>query len=239
MADELIQKLARRDVLSAEERTWLASLVGPTKNYPAGTALVREHERLHESTLLVSGIAARYAVLRDGMRQITALHVAGDFIDLHSLLLKVMDHAIDALTDCTVVQVPHQKLVETTERFPHLSRVLWLDTVIDGATHRRWMTAMGRQDGAARLAHLLCELYLRLQQVGLASDEEFDLPLTQAVLGDVLGLSTVHVNRLIALLRRSGLISWSGRRVAILDWEGLADLAEFDPTYLRLQQEPV
>ena len=112
-------------------------------------------------------------------------------------------------------------------------------TIIDAAIHRQWLVAMGRRSGLSHLAHLVCELYLRLQAVGQTGDLSFDLPLTQNVLGDALGLSTVHVSRLISELRAEGVVQWSGGRIDILDWRRLAEIAEFDPTYLRLQSEPV
>ena len=150
-----------------------------------------------------------------------------------------MARGVLALTDCVVAQAAHTRLIQLTERPPHLGRLLWLDTIIAAAIHRQWLVAMGRRSGLGHLAHLVCELYLRLQAAGQAGDLTFDLPLTQTVLGDALGLSTVHVSRLITELRGEGVVSWSGGRIRILDWYRLAEIAEFDPTYLRLQSEPV
>ena len=179
------------------------------------------------------------STLTDGGRQITAINVPGDFIDLHGFLLKTMDHSLVALSDITVATVQHVALKRMTEECPRLARALWLETLIDAAIHRQWLVAMGRRSGLSHLAHLVCELYLRLQAVGQTGDLSFDLPLTQNVLGDALGLSTVHVSRLISELRAEGVVQWSGGRIDILDWRRLAEIAEFDPTYLRLQSEPV
>ncbi|RZJ81070.1 MAG: Crp/Fnr family transcriptional regulator, partial [Brevundimonas sp.] len=170
---------------------------------------------------------------------ITELNLTGDFIDLHSLLMKHMDHGIVALTDCVIAHASHADLKRLTGDFPHLARLLWLDTVIDAAIHRQWLVAMGRRSALGHLSHLLCELYLRLEVVGQTDGYVFELPLSQAVLGDALGLSTVHVNRLIGELRGERVITWSGPRVEILRWDRLVEIAEFDPTYLRLQSEPV
>lgn len=150
-----------------------------------------------------------------------------------------MDHGVVSLTDCVIAEAPHSGLIDITERHPHLGRLLWLDTIIDAAIHRQWLVAMGRRSGLGHLAHLVFELYLRLQAVGQTGDLTFDLPLTQTTLGDALGLSTVHVSRLISELRSEGVVAWSGGRIDILDWRRLAEIAEFDPTYLRLQCEPV
>ena len=235
----LIDKLQRRDVLSLQEQAALNDVLGPPIAVAAGVDMIVEGERPGQSTLLIQGLAARYTNLADGGRQITELNVAGDFIDLHSFVLKQMDHGVQALTDCTIVHAPHARLRRITEEHPHLARVLWLDTVIDAAIHRQWIASMGRRTSLAHLAHLLCELYKRLEVVGLAADCSFELPLSQATLADVLGLSTVHVNRLIGELRSTRLLTWTQPKVTILDWDGLAALAEFDPVYLRLHSEPV
>ncbi|MCV0414338.1 MAG: Crp/Fnr family transcriptional regulator [Brevundimonas sp.] len=235
----LVEKLSLRDALSPEEVVALETVLGPSRTIPAGADIVREHSHPLQSTLLISGFSARYSTLKDGGRQITEINISGDFIDLHSLLMKQMDHGVLALTDCVIASAPHARLIELTERHPHLARLLWLDTIIDAAIHRQWLVAMGRRSGLSHLAHLVCELYLRLRAAGQAGDITFDLPLTQTVLGDALGLSTVHVSRLITELRGEGVVNWSGRRVEILDWHRLAEIAEFDATYLRLSNEPV
>ncbi len=235
----LVDKLSLRDRLSAQEIAALEKTLEPPRAVSAGADIVREHTRPLASTLLISGFSARYSTLEDGSRQITEINVSGDFIDLHSLLMKQMDHGVVALTDCVVADAPHTRLIDITERHPHLARLLWLDTIIDAAIHRQWLVAMGRRSGLGHLAHLVCELYLRLQAVGQTGELTYELPLTQSVLGDALGLSTVHVSRLISELRAEGVIQWSGGRIDILDWRRLAEIAEFDPTYLRLQSEPV
>jgi CRP-like cAMP-binding protein len=234
----LIRKLERRDVLSGEEKQALKSAVARVKEARMDEDLVREGDRPSESTLLLEGFAARYKLLRNGRRQITALHIPGDFVDLHSFLLKTMDHGVVALTPCRVGLVPHSTLREITETYLHLGRLLWLSTLIDAAIHREWLVAMGRRPALSQIAHLLCELFLRLQTVRLTQHMSFELPLTQAELGDVLGLSTVHVNRVIQQLRADGLVTWSEQRIAIEDWAQLQEVAEFDPTFLNLDNEP-
>ena len=243
----LVEKLSLRDQVAPDEIEALKDVLDPPREIRSGADIVREHSHPLHSTLLISGFSARYSSLADGARQITELNVPGDFIDLHSLLMKQMDHGVVALTDCVVASAPHAKLIHLTERHPHLTRLLWLDTIIDAAIHRQWLVAMGRRSGLGHLAHLVCELYLRLQAVGQTTGKtsgkadgmRFDLPLTQATLGDALGLSTVHVSRLVTELRGEGVINWCGGQVEILDWRRLAEIAEFDATYLRLQNEPV
>jgi CRP-like cAMP-binding protein len=236
--DLLFAKLERRDRLSADEKAVLRESWSAPRRFAAEQDIVREGQRMRESTLLVEGFCGRYNSLADGRRQITALHIPGDFVDLHSFILHVMDHGVVALSDCTIVTVPHEVLKGISERFPHLSRMLWLSTLIDASINRRWLVAMGRHSSTGQLAHLLCELQVRLEIVGLADPRGYDFPLTQAEVADVLGLSLVHVNRTVQELRREALITWSGRRISILDWNRLSALAEFDVGYLHLEREP-
>ena len=238
MISRLICKLERRDVLSDEEKRALESAVARIKGFRTDEDLVRDGDRPSESYLLLDGFAARYKLLNNGKRQITALHVPGDFVDLHSFLQKKMDHGVATLSPCRVGLVPHTTLRTITERHLHLGRLLWLNTLIDAAIHRDWLVAMGRRPALNQIAHLLCELFLRLQTVGLTQDMSFELPLTQAELGDVLGLSSVHVNRIIKELRAQELATWRGEIVTIEDWTRLQEVAEFDPTFLVLEREP-
>lgn len=237
--NHLIEKLARRDQLTDEERNALVEVMEPPRRVFAKKDIVSEGDRPNHSTLLIAGFAGRYVTLPDGRRQITEISVPGDFVDLHSLLMKQMDHGIVALTDVTVSNAPHERLRRLTEQHPHLTRLLWLDTVIDGAIHRQLIASMGRKSGLGQLAHLVAELYARLEVVGLAADLSFDLPLSQAIIGDALGLSAVHVSRLVGDLRDRSLVDWTQSRITIANWPGLVAQADFDPTYLRLRREPV
>lgn len=236
--EALIRKLEQRDRLSDEEKRIVDEAIVRVKDFAVDEDLVREGDRPTESILLLEGFAARYKGLADGRRQITAIHVPGDFVDLHSFLLHRMDHGVVALSPCRVGTVPHETLREITERYPHLARLLWLSTLIDGAIHREWLVAMGRRPAVSHTAHLICELFLRLQAIGRTEGNSFRLPLTQAELGDTLGLSTVHVNRTLQELRAAGLVTWRDQIVTINDWDGLAAMAEFDPAFLHLENEP-
>jgi CRP-like cAMP-binding protein len=238
MTNPLILKLEGRDRLSLEEKQVLESAISRIRDVGADEDIVREGDRPTECSLLLEGFAARYKVLSNGRRQITAIHVAGDFVDLHSFLLKTLDHSILALTRCRIAAVPHGTLAKITEEHPHLTRLLWLNTLIDGAIHREWLTAMGRRTAIAHMAHLICELFIRLEAVGHVQDQTIHLPITQAELSDTLGLSTVHVNRVLQELRKDGLIRWQGNALTVLDWERLKQIAEFTPTYLNVQKEP-
>lgn len=237
MPNPLVLKLEQRDRLSDDEKRVLESAISRVRVVEADEDIVHEGETPSESSLLLDGFAARYKIFSNGRRQITAIHVAGDFVDLHSFLLKTMDHGVLALTPCRVAVVPHAALERITDEHPHLTRLLWLNTLIDGAIHREWLTTMGRLSATAHMAHFICELFLRLKAVGRTDGDTIHLPLTQAELGDTLGLSTVHVNRVLQELRKEGLIRWQGDALTILDWERLEKVGEFTPTYLNLQHE--
>ncbi len=237
MTSPLIRKLAQRGPLRDEERRLLESLPQTTREFATGEDMVRIGERPAFSTLLLSGYCGRYSTVGDGSRQITAVHVAGDFVDLPSFLLHKMDHGIVALSRCVVMPVAHSILHDITERFPNLTRLLWLSTLIDTAIHREWLVSMGRRSAAAQLAHLLCELAVKLRIVGLGDERGYRLPFTQGEVADMLGLSAVHAHRVIKDLRERGLITWRAGKLTINDWAGLEALAEFDPAYLHLETE--
>ena len=236
--EPLFLNLSQHDILSDVERARLTSIITITREFQRDEDVVVTGSRPPYSTLLVDGFAARYKLMADGGRQITALHVAGDFVDLHAFLLKTMDHGIVAMSQCHVAFVEHADLKAITESQPHLSRLLWLDTLVDGAIHREWIVAMGRRSKKAHLAHLVCELFMRLQVVGRTTGYSFHFPLTQVELADVLGISLVHLNKTLQILRKAELLTWIGQMITILDWPRLQELAQFDPTYLSQTVEP-
>jgi len=235
---QLCRSLLRRDTLSDQEMRILAGLRQVEAHFKKGADIIEEHSRPTASCLLVSGLTARAISLADGRRQLTALHVPGDFVDLHALLLRKMDHSVMALTECRVVFVPHPDLVAITENAPHLTRLLWLSTTVDAAIQREMIASVGRRTPLQHLAHTICELYLRLEVVGLAESGKFRFAITQSELADVLGLSLVHTNRTVQDLRATGLVQWSQTDVQITDMDRLTWLAGFDPTYLNLSSEP-
>ena len=238
MIETHLMKLRARDELSPEEEQAIRGAVAEIREYPADRTFIKAGEELDHSSLLLEGIACRHKDLRDGQRQITELHVAGDFADLHSFTLKRLDHQVMTLTPCSIAVVPHEKLKEITEKHPHLTRVYWFATNLDAAIHREWELSLGRRSAISRMAHLLCELRLRLGLVGLAGELEYDLPLTQSDLAECLGLTSVHVNRTLKELRERGVVEFRSGRVEISDLPSLEKIAEFDPAYLYLERRP-
>lgn len=237
MIDSALLKLRRRDYIGPDEEQALRDATNEAQMVAGRTTIIREGEILNSSTLLLDGIMCRYKDLRNGERQISALHVAGDFVDLHSFTLRKLDHNIMALTRCRFATVAHRGLKRITEHFPHLTRVFWFATNLDAAIHREWELSLGRRQAISKVAHLFCEMHVRLQIVGLASDDGYDLGLTQNDLAECVGLTPVHVNRTLKELRTRELVSFRSGRVTIHDPEGLKRIGEFDPAYLYLDYE--
>ncbi|MBV9527981.1 Crp/Fnr family transcriptional regulator [Sphingomonas sp.] len=232
MIDAFLRKLRARDDLLPGEEDVLRRAVGETRRVPAHRTIIRAWEPVRQSTLLLSGWTARAKDLESGERQITEINLVGDFIDLHSFTLKELDHDVVALTDCELACVPHEAIREITEKFPHLARLMWLVTNLDAAIHREWMLSMGRRSALARVAHLFCELLVRLQVAGCAGEDDYAFPLTQIQVADCLGLTSVHVNRTLQELRKRGLVELRNRHVRLPDLGELQRLAQFDPGYL-------
>lgn len=237
MIEAHLAKLRKRDSVSPEEEAAIRGAVTEIRKVPADAALIRSGQKLTVSILLLDGWLARAKDLKGGERQITELHVRGDFADLHSFTLKRLEHDVISLTPCTVAIVPHEKLRRITERYPHLTRVYWFLTNLDAAIQRERTLSLGRRSALARAAHLFCELLVRLEIVGLTAGDSYEFPLTQMELGECLGLTSVHVNRTLQELRRRGLITLENRRLTILDQSSLRDVAEFDPAYLYLEHK--
>jgi CRP-like cAMP-binding protein len=233
-----LQRIEQYDALAADERKALLGIIGAPEKVRAGTSIVREGDRPGRSTLLLDGMMYRARNLSDGGRQIVALHIPGDFVDLHSFLLKTMDHDVVALSPSIVARVSHDDLRRVTARYPHLTRLLWLLTLVDGAILREWAAGLGRRTALERTAHLFCELHLRMNAAGRDGDQRFELPVTQTDLADVLGISAVHTNRTLQELRERQLLTFNGGTLQILDIDALWSLANFDPTYLHQVNEP-
>lgn len=238
MIERLLMKLRARDEVSAAEEQALRAAVSHVREHPADTVIVREGELLNESILLLDGLLGRFKDLLSGERQFTELHVAGDFADLHGFTLKRLDHEVMALTRCTVALVPHDNLRAITEQHPHLTRLLWFSTNLDAAIHREWELSLGRRTALSRMAHLFCELHVRLGLVGLVEGDTYELALTQVELSQCLGLTPVHVNRTLMELRERQVVEFRDRRVTIRQPEALRQIAEFNESYLYLERLP-
>jgi CRP-like cAMP-binding protein len=231
-----LKKLRRRVEITAEEERVLRDMVAETRRVGADELLVRSGDELSVSLLLLDGWLARIKDLPGGERQVTQLHVAGDFADLHGFTLKRLDDEVVTLSECKIAAVPHERIREITDQYPRLARIFWFSTNMDAAIQRELALSLGQRSAISRMAQLFCELYVRLEVVGKVSGDGYELPLTQRELSECLGLTVVHANRTLQELRRRGLIEFGNRRLTIRDRRGLEGIAEFDPSYLYLDR---
>lgn len=230
-----IESIALFD-LTHTERDALASLPMQVAQYDAHQDVVREYDRPSRCFAVLDGIAAAYKTTDDGHRQVTAYYVPGDVPDFQSLHLDVLDCNIGAVTALRIGSVSHEVIRRMLSAHPRLANVFWRMTLIEGSLAREWMLNNSRREAYARMAHLFCELMLRMEAVGLVSDSGFPLPLTQSELGDALGVTHVHINRVLRDLKNKGLITFSKGRLTIHKWDQLVAAADFDPTYLHLRR---
>ncbi|MFC0410097.1 Crp/Fnr family transcriptional regulator [Roseomonas elaeocarpi] len=231
----LVLKLAHGAALTPEDRALLEGVSRETHLIGPRQDLIREGARPEYVQLVLEGFACRYKVLPDGGRQIVALLLPGDLCDLHVTILGEMDHAIGTLTLCRVARLSRGMVADLVSVSPNITRALWWATLVDEAVLREWLAGMGRRPADRQLAHLFCELLLRLQAVELASADSYDFPLSQIDLADILGLTPVHVNRMLQHLRAEGLVTLHNKRLTIPDVPRLRSFAEFDPTYLHMR----
>ena len=210
----------------------LLKAVVDEKALAAGSDVLLQGEVPTVAHVLLEGHTFRYRLLDDGRRQITAILMPGDVCDLEAVMRGRADYSVGALTDCVLGEIPTGKVADPAILDPDMARALWRRLLRDEAISREWLVSMGRRSAVERVAHLLCEFRVRLAAVGLTTGDTFEFRLTQAELADLLGLSTVHVNRILQQLRKSGLIALSRWRLAILDATALETLAGFDATYL-------
>ncbi len=235
MPNPFIQKLEHGCDLTDADREQIQRAIARPSTVAAHETLIREGAVPKNVHVILEGFACRYKELSDGRRQITAYLVPGDLCDLHVNILREMDHSIGTLTSCKVARVPPETIEALMAASPRINRALWWATLIDVSACREWMTSMGQRTAERQLSHLLCELLARLQAVNLADDNSYDLPITQSEFGDTLGLSAVHINRSLQVLRRNGLITLQGGRLTIMNVEKLEELAGFTPNYLHLK----
>jgi CRP-like cAMP-binding protein len=230
-----LRRLSRYANFSSEERSWLAdSLSGRQVLATRSEINVASKQPPRALIALLDGFACRVQAVGNGRRQITAFLLPGDICDFRFLVSEPAETGIVSLQPTTVAVVDQERIVSLCERFPRITRALLRASAVDEAIARQWLTSIGQRSAIERTAHLFCELLMRMRAVGLARDLSYDLPATQAELGDALGLSAIHMNRTIQQLRRQNVISYSRGRVTVLDPPRLAQMALFDQSYLRI-----
>ncbi|XYD09115.1 Crp/Fnr family transcriptional regulator [Methylobacterium sp. NMS12] len=232
----LIRKLESIATLSREERQAIERLPVRIHNLEARQDIVRDGDQPTHCCLILDGWACRYKLLSQGKRQIMSFHIPGDIPDLQSLHVPTMDHSLATLTKAVVAFIPHESLRELTARHPGIASIFLRDMLIDAAIFREWLISIGRRTAYEHVAHLFCELCLKLQAVGLGGDLRCPMPVTQTDIADALGLTPVHVNRVLKDMRGQTLITLRSQTLVIEAWDKLLQVSEFDPTYLHLER---
>ena len=221
----------------AADKEALLNLPHRTKKVERHGYIVREREKTTHSCVMLSGYAMRHKIVLGGARQIVAVHMKGDIVDLQNSFLGTADHSVQVLTDSEVAFIPREAVKKIGFERPNVGMAMWHDTLVDGSVFREWIANVGRRDARARIAHLLCEFSLRLKVAGLGKATNYELPMTQEQLADCVGLTPVHVNRTLKGLEAENLIvRKSSRAIAIGDWKRLADAGDFDSNYLHLRK---
>lgn len=238
LADHLISRLQHFTRLSPEDRAILGAVTRErTRRFAAREDIVREGDRPQSINVVLDGWACRYKHLDDGRRQIVAFLLPGDLCDLNVFVLRQMDHSIGALTPVVMGQVTREAFERMAEEHSRILHALWWDALVAASIQREWTVSLGQRNAFERMAHLFCELFVRLRMAGVAGQESFPLPITQLELSEALGLSSVHVNRTLREMRSEDLVSIQNRELVIHDVRRLMDAASFNPDYLHVERE--
>lgn len=239
-SDAVCDKLTRFVTLNDEEQQAVRQLSRNVRRLPRGTNLICEGDKPVSVFLLLEGWAFRYKGLADGSRQIMAYLLPGDFCDVRIFLFEEMDHSIGLLSDALVASIPAAEILDVMDRFPRIDRAMMWATLVDEATLREWLLNVGQRNAVQRIAHLFCELCVRLRVIHMVDETgTYVLPLTQTELADTTGMTTVHVNRSLQRLRQDGLIVTRHGKLTVPDFDSLAEIADFNPTYLHTDGPPV
>ncbi|MFN4099565.1 MAG: Crp/Fnr family transcriptional regulator [Pararhodobacter sp.] len=230
LSHRFLQSRARHR-LSDHECRLVEGLINDVERFNSAHTVLERGDVVSRSTLLIEGFVAR-VINGGGKRHIVALHVPGDFVDLHAFALKRLDHSIVSIGPVMVGYTTHRQVEEVMQKEPHLARMLWFSTLLDAAMHREWILKLEHLSADGRLAHLIAEIWQRLDFVGLADPSGFSFPLTQQELADACGTTAIHMNRVVRKLRETGIADISRGRVTVMDKDALVELGSFDPSYL-------
>jgi CRP-like cAMP-binding protein len=233
----LALRLSAYTRLSAEDRAAIDEISRNIREVAPRRDLIREGDSPRYVHLVLEGWACRYKTLPDGRRQVVAFFVPGDFCDLNIYVLKEMDHSLGAITRLKVADIGREEMDHLTANHPRVTQALWWQELVNGSIQREWTLNVGQRTAYERIAHLLVELFLRLECVGLTRGQSCDFPLTQNDLADATGLTAVHVNRTLQDLRRDGLIVLQGRTLTVPDMDRLKNAGLFNINYLHLDRE--
>jgi len=229
-----VAKLQGLVALSAPDIAALERLTAQPRAFSSHVDLIRDGQVPDTALIVLQGFACRYKQRQAGARQILSYLLPGDVCDDEGGDLGPLAHAVGTLSACIVAQVPRRELDGLLVQHPNIAHAWRFMRRIEIDTARAWLVNLGCQSATERMGHLFCELLTRMQAAGLVKGNTCPLPLTQAELGQTLGLSNVHVNRTLQELRRQGLVEVKGKSLRLLDLPRLRHLAEFSPAYLHV-----
>lgn len=199
--------------------------------------IIREGERPRFVNVILEGWAQRYKQLADGRRQILSFFIAGDLCDANVFILKQMDHSLSTVTRVKLAEISQSEFQEIMERSPQIAQALGWNELVTVAIQREWTTNIGQRTAFERIAHLFCEMFVRLRATGRTEGDACEFPLTQSEIAEATGLTQVHVNRTIQEMRRDQLIELRNKRLQVFDLDRLMSVALFNPNYLHLDHE--
>jgi CRP-like cAMP-binding protein len=234
--DIITRKLCEHSRLDDKDIAALRSLPVQSRKLRPNEDFIRQGDRPEVSALVTQGMVARYHLLRGGRRQYLSFHMTGDLPDAQTLFIERMDHAVCAIGEASIALISHEKICDMFKRRPEVGFAIWRETLIDAAIFREAITNNSSRPAASRMAHLFCELYYRARAAGLARPGSCRLPFHQGQIGEALAMSIVTVNRTIQTLRRTGAMEFRNGTLTVLDWKKLAELGDFDPSYLNLKK---
>lgn len=221
--------------LPDEEREVLATLDAEIRKAPRLRDIIREGDHPTHVVIVLSGFLYRYGVGPEGARQIHSFYMPTEAPCLETLYIDYMDKNLGAVVDSRIALIPHEQLYRVIDERPESRKLLWRQTLVQGAIFREWLVRNSNMPAHASLAHFLCEMFTRARAAGLVSDNRCELPLTQELVAEALGLTAVHTNRTLKVLRDTGAVEWRGGVLTVLDWDKLSAMADFDPRYLHLR----
>jgi CRP-like cAMP-binding protein len=234
----LVAKLSQFAPLSDQDVRLLETLCLREERFRAGTNIVVEGETPRAAFVLTRGMACRFRLMPDGRRQILTILIPGDFFDLHGFLLKVMDHSVGAVGPTRIAAIGREVVIDVIANHPRIGAALWWSAMQEEAMLRERIVALGRRSARGRVAYILCELVWRQRVIGMAEDHAIRLPFTQTDLADMLGLTSVHTNRVLQGFRRDELITLEHRRLTLHDLERLRAISGLSKDYLQLNSTP-
>jgi CRP-like cAMP-binding protein len=235
LGETLARHLSCIGDLPEPDRAAVCALDGEVRDLRRLTDQLREGDHPRDVVLVLSGLLYRYTIGAEGARQIHSFYLPTEAPCLETLYIDYMDNNLGAVVDSRIALIPHDQIYDVIDHYPEARKLLWRQTLVQGAIFREWLMRNSTLPAHGSLAHFFCEMFTHADAAGLVTEGTFDLPLTQEFVGDALGLTSVHVNRTMKLLRDSGMVDWRDRKVTIKDFAGLAELGDFKPRYLHLR----